>query len=357
MISSNVNPSAGAVRQRPSGKWMATITVGSGRGAKKMTKILPTKKAALAWISEKKSSGVPHGEAAAMTVAQAFDNYLECKVLARNTVETFQCARARAVAHGIGATKLAALKPSQLDSFTAWMVRQGIAPSTVNLYATKLAAVLRFAAADGAMTFVPKATKVRVTTVKKTAIAPADVKALYEASSEDFAPIILLGAYTGMRASEAAAITVADIDFAASTITVSKAINDDGAFVVTKTPRSMRTIPVPLDVIAQLGAACKGKLPSAPVATNRDGGILTTRTFAPTFAAVADAAGIDITFHSLRKFFATTLLSSGVNPVAVAKYLGDTVEIMLKTYALEQSTDADEARAAIATAFQAAVSA
>ena len=110
----------------------------------------------------------------------------------------------------------------------------------------------------------------------------------------------------------------------------------------TKTPRSMRTIPVPPEVLAQLGEACRGKPSDAPVATNAEGNILKSKTFAKTFAAVAEDAGVDVTLHALRKYFATTLLSSGVNPVSVAKYLGDTVETMLKTYALEQSTDADE---------------
>ena len=85
--------------------------------------------------------------------------------------------------------------------------------------------------------------------------------------------------------------------------------------------------------------------------------MLSDPSFPRTFAAVADAAGVDVTFHALRKYFATTLLASGVNPVAVAKYLGDTVETMLKTYALEQSTDADEASGAIAGAFAATVAA
>ena len=354
---SNVNPSAGAVRQLPSGKWLATITVGSGRGAKKRTKTLPTKKAALTWVTTKQASGVPDGDAAEMTVAQTFDTYIESKVLAPNTVEVFVTAKGHTIAHGIGGVKLAALKPSQVDTFTAWMVRQGLAASTVNIYAAKLCAVLRFAAADGAMTFMPKASTVRVTKVKEPAITATDVKALYEASSETFAPAIIFGAYAGMRASEAAAITVADIDFIASTITVSKAVDDKGVFVQTKTSRSMRTIPVPPEVLAQVGEACKGRAATEPVATNNDGRILSTDSSAKTFAKVADAAGVDVTYHALRKFFATTLLSSGVNPVAVAKYLGDTVQTMLATYALEQTTDADEARDAIAGAFRATVAA
>ena len=93
------------------------------------------------------------------------------------------------------------------------------------------------------------------------------------------------------------------------------------------------------------------------MATNSNGAILTTSTFTRTFTKATDDVGVDVTFHALRKFFATTMLAAGVNPVAVAKYLGDTVETMLKTYALEQTTDADEAHDAIAGAFRATVAA
>ena len=138
---------------------------------------------------------------------------------------------------------------------------------------------------------------------------------------------------------------------------MNKAVDRQGAYVATKTPRSMRTIPMPPEVLAQLGTACRGKPSSSPVATNSFGSTFSTNTFTKTFVRVVDDAGINITFHALRKYFATTLLASGVNPVAVAKFLGDTVEVMLKTYALEQPTDAQMARNAVAAAFEATVAA
>ena len=354
---SNVNSTAGSVRQLPTGRWLATVTIGSGRGASKKTKSFVTKRAGQQWLATVKASGVPYGDAAEMTVAQAFTAYIDAKVLAPNTVETFEAARGRAIAQGIGAVRLENLKPSQVDAFTASLVRAGLAPATVNIYAAKLCAVLRFAAKDGALSFVPKAVKVRTSVVNGPSIAPADVKALYEASSEDFAPAILLGAYCGLRASEAAAVTVGDIDFTAGTITVSKAVDDRGAFVGLKTARSARVIPVPTEVLAQLGEACKGKGLEAPVAVNADGGILTTSSFAKTFAKTSAAARVDVTFHALRKFFATTLVAAGVNPVAAAKFLGDSVQTMLATYALELPTDAALARDAIGTAYAATVAA
>ena len=180
-----------------------------------------------------------------MTVADAFDAYIDAKVLTPTTVKTFRAAKRYAVEQGIGAIKLANLRPSHVDAYTAHLVRAGLAPRTVNLKAAKLNAVLRFAAADGGLAFAPKAVKVKVSEVKRQAITAADVKALFEAASEDFAPAIILGAYCGLRASEAAGLTVGDINFTTGEVSITKAANDAGEYVRTKTPRSVRVIPVP----------------------------------------------------------------------------------------------------------------
>jgi integrase len=353
---SNVNVSAGTVRKLPDGKWQATLTIGEGRGAQRKRKNFDTAKAARAWLAEAKATGVPCGPTATQTVAQAFDAYVAAKILRRNTVEVFAAARKAVVAQGIGAVKLAALKPSALDIFTKWALAR-YAPSTANLYARKLAAVLKFAHGDGGLGFVPKARTVSVPDVKIDALTPAQVKALYEASPEDFAPAILLGAFAGLRASEAAAITVADIDFVKCTVTVSKAADDLGAHVATKTTRSLRSVPFAPEALPLLGQACVGKPYDAAVATSSTGRALTTTTLSKTFGKVAEHAGLAVTFHQLRKFYGTTLAAAGVNPASGAKYLGDTIEVYLRTYALPQAGDADEARAALAKAFAATVAA
>jgi integrase len=331
--------------------------LGEGRGARKATKTLPTRKAAASWQQEAKRKGMPYGPAAEQTVAQAFDAYLAARVLAPNTVKTFDTTKDHVVAAGLGSVKLANLKPSNVQTFTAYLSRAGLSASSVNVYAGKLATVLKFAAADGGLSFTPKSATVTEHRIEVPAIGPADIRALYEAASEDFAPVVLLGAFCGLRASEACAVTVGDIDFVAGTLSVNKAVDNKGRFVKTKTPRSIRTIPVADTVLVQLGPVCKGKSPSDTVAVNATGGVISTATFAKTFARVADDAGVDVTSHALRRFFATTLLASGVNPKAVAKFLGDTVETMLRTYALVQTSDDDAARVATAGAFAATVAA
>jgi hypothetical protein len=52
-----------------------------------------------------------------MTVAQTFDHYVESKVFAPKTTLIFARTTAKTVGQGIGAVKLAALKPSQIEAF------------------------------------------------------------------------------------------------------------------------------------------------------------------------------------------------------------------------------------------------
>lgn len=351
---SPVNTTAGSVRKlktgRSAGKFQATITLGEGRGAPKTTKTFDTRKAALAWLAESKRDGLPYGNAAEQTVAQAVDAYLASKVLAPNTVEVFRALRAHVVSAPLGDVRLGKLKPSAQATFTAWLTRNGFSPSTTNLYAKKLATVLRFAAADGGLGFVPQAVLVEERRAEVESISEADVAALFDRADDGFAPVILLGAFCGLRASEAAAVTVGDVDWVTGTLTVSKAVDDRGRTVGTKTANSDRVVPVPGIVLDQL-AAHRFRAKSEPLATNTEGGRITTPVFAKTFRATADAAGLDVTFHALRKFFATTMLAAKVNPKSVAAWLGDTVETMLRTYAQTRADDADAGRAAIAAAF------
>lgn len=360
MTTNPVNVTAGSIRHLTAGpsagRWQATLILGEGRGATKRTRTFATRRDAAAWQHDTKRRGLPHGDAAAQTVAQAFDVYLSARVLRPNTVETFQAVRAHVVASGLGDVKLAKLKPSAQDQFTAWLVREGFAPSSTNMYASKLATVLRFAAADGGLGFTPKAVTVTQRRTEVPAMTVADVAALYAAAPDDFAPVILLGAFCGLRASEACAVTVGDVDWNVGSVRVSKAVDADGRHDRTKTERSLRTVPVPANVLAELEPQ-RFRSADADLARNYDGGRLTPRCFARTFRAVADDAGVDVTFHALRKFYATTQLAAGVNPKAVARYLGDSVATMLATYALVQPTDDDLARAAIAAAFGATAAA
>jgi integrase len=68
----------------------------------------------------------------------------------------------------------------------------------------------------------------------------------------------------------------------------------------------------------------------------------------PIMASAIKRAGLaDTTWHSLRHFHASTLLSDGVNPAYVAQRLGHDIAALLKIYAHVLPRDDDRIRAKV----------
>mgnify|MGYP000105033398 FL=1 len=79
--------------------------------------------------------------------------------------------------------------------------------------------------------------------------------------------LILLIAKTGMRFSEAIALTPKDFDFAHQTLSISKTwdYKGDGGFMPTKNRSSVRKIQIDWQTVVQFSALVKGLSPDAPI--------------------------------------------------------------------------------------------
>ncbi len=64
-------------------------------------------------------------------------------------------------------------------------------------------------------------------------------------------------------------------------------------------------------------------------------------------AAVKRAALSSVTWHSLRHYHASTLLSAGVGPALVAERLGHDIQTLMRTYAHVVRSDDDRVRAVV----------
>lgn len=133
---------------------------------------------------------------------------------------------------------------------------------------------------------------------------------------------ILLVAKTGMRFSEALAITPADFDFAHQTLSVSKTwdYKGEGGFLPTKNKSSVRKIQIDWQVVVQFSELVKNLPKEEPIFINR-------KTYNSTVNAVltrhCKAAGISvISIHGLRHTHASLLLFAGVSIASVARRLG-----------------------------------
>lgn len=134
---------------------------------------------------------------------------------------------------------------------------------------------------------------------------------------------ILLVAKTGMRFSEALALTPKDFDFSHQSISISKTwdYKGDGGFLPTKNQSSVRKIQMDWHIIMQFSELLKNHPESEPIF------IKDTKVYNSTLNDILSRhckkAGIPvISIHGLRHTHASLLLFAGVSIASVARRLG-----------------------------------
>ena len=134
---------------------------------------------------------------------------------------------------------------------------------------------------------------------------------------------ILLVAKTGMRFSEALAITPADFDFARQTLSINKTwdYKGDGGFQPTKNKSSVRKIQIDWQIVVKFSQLIKELPEDKPIFVGN------TKIYNSTVNDVltrhCKACGIsEISIHGLRHTHASLLLFAGVSIASVARRLG-----------------------------------
>lgn len=134
---------------------------------------------------------------------------------------------------------------------------------------------------------------------------------------------ILLVAKTGMRFSEALAITPEDFDFARQLLSVNKTwdYKGNGGFLPTKNKSSIRKIQIDWQIVVKFSVLTRNLPPDKPIFVGESkiynstvNGVLTKH---------CKACGIsEISIHGLRHTHASLLLFAGVSIASVARRLG-----------------------------------
>lgn len=146
--------------------------------------------------------------------------------------------------------------------------------------------------------------------------------------------LILLIAKTGLRFSEAIALTPSDFDFAHQTLSVSKTWaykGSEGGFLPTKNHSSVRKIQIDWQLIMQLSALLSTLSPDQPIFIK---GRVYNSTVNNILARHCRNAGVPvIAVHGLRHTHASLLLFAGVSIASVARRLGhSSMTTTQKTY-------------------------
>ena len=134
---------------------------------------------------------------------------------------------------------------------------------------------------------------------------------------------ILLVAKTGMRFSEALAVTPVDFDFARQTLSVSKTwdYKGEGGFLPTKNKSSVRKIQIDWQIVVKFSELVKDLPEDEPIFVGKDK--VYNSTVNDILTRHCKACGIsEISIHGLRHTHASLLLFAGVSIASVARRLG-----------------------------------
>ena len=143
------------------------------------------------------------------------------------------------------------------------------------------------------------------------------------ASEPNWDWFILLIAKTGLRFSEALALTPKDIDFAGQRIKITKTWNyksHDGGFAETKNQSSRRTLQIDPQLNRHLSGLTKGLTADIPIFVKGRVFNSTVNDRLETLCKIAEVPMISI--HSLRHSHASLLIFAGVSIASIAKRLG-----------------------------------
>lgn len=166
----------------------------------------------------------------------------------------------------------------------------------------------------------PRAKKIKYLNQFELHILIADLN-LTESVNWDW--FILLVAKTGMRFSEALAITPDDFDFSRQTLSISKTwdYKGNGGFLPTKNNSSVRKIQIDWQIVVKFSELIKSLPKNEPIFVGKDK--IYNSTVNDVLTRHCNACGISvISIHGLRHTHASLLLFAGVSIASVARRLG-----------------------------------
>ena len=145
--------------------------------------------------------------------------------------------------------------------------------------------------------------------------------------------LILLIAKTGLRFSEALALTPKDFDLTRQTLSVSKTwdYKENSGFLPTKNQSSIRKIPIDWQTVIQFSELVKGLPEDEPIFVKEKVYNSTVNDILARYCRKANVPVISV--HGLRHTHASLLLFAGVSIASVARRLGhSSMNTTQKTY-------------------------
>ena len=345
-----------SISKRPDGRWRARYRDDAGREhARHFTR----KSDGQRWLDGVTASLVAGAHVsprtARITVGEWCVTWLDGYGTRRaSTVRQAQVHLARIVEH-FGPMPLSAVRPSHVKAWTAKLRAEGLADSYVYALHSRLAQVMGDAVHDGIIARSPCSRRTSPGMGKQRAYVATteQVWALHDAMPEHLHAAVLLGAFAGLRLSEACGLRVSDVDFMRGI--VAPAVQYPVEPLKSETSRT--AVPIPESLSLQLSAHV--------AATPRRGDWLLSNEWGQQLApwtleramrsARVKVPGLPVGFryHDLRHYLASLLIASGADvKVVQARLRHASAKTTLDTYGHMWPDSDDSTRAAIEAAFR-----
>ena len=251
----------------------------------------------------------------------------------------------------LGSRPLGSLRSSEVQGWVSGLAAAGYAPKTVEAAYRVLSSLLAAAARDRIIVESP-AHRIRLPRGVSEPVVPLSiiqVEAIAAAMPSRLAAIVPTAAGLGLRRGEAIALTVDRVDFLRRVVRVDRQLIG-GRFAPPKTEASNRVIPLPGSVAEVLAEHLRvvGTGERGLVFTREGGEPLTPSALHGAFTGACRRAGVETTFHQLRHFTASALISAGCSVKGVQSYLGHAkASETLDTYSHLWPSDEDRIRGAV----------
>ena len=374
---------AGSIKAMGPGVWKIGITAGvdeEGFRRRKFRTVRGTRleatKALAALITEVGDGGaLPRQSERSLTVEELVRWYLqfatEERGLEHSTMLGYETAYDNWVSDMIGNRRASTITPGDLDTLFGRMRRAGLSRSRMNNVRSVLSGAYKWGKRHRKVTTnpvqgfdLPVSTHTPRPTTAPELDALLHVLDIAEQHDPVIAPVLKLGATTGLRRGELAGLRRDRVRLDRNEIVVDTAVNDAGGLIVekqTKT-RQRRTLMIDEATVGMLRAHLKAmddraELLRTTVAPNAFVFSLDpdcSSPMRPEFLTrrmrqlrkdhnLTDGS-FDATILALRKWTSSELMDAGFNPAAVSGRQGHTVQVMLHHYSTRRRS-ADQAAA------------
>jgi integrase len=252
------------------------------------------------------------------------------------------------IAKAFGSRPLAAVRPSDVRSWTAGLKADGLADSYVYALHNRLSQLMSDAVHDGILARDPcsRRTSPGAGKPRPHVATTEQVWAIHDAVAEHLRPAILLGAFVGLRTAEVVGLRVQDVDYLRGIV---KPVQQrDGEPLKSETSRT--PLPMPSELALVLSAAV-ARWGGAYVVTNGAGQQTSTWAIERAVRAArrkVEGLPTEFRFHDLRHYLASLLIACGLDVKVVQHRLRHgSAKTTLDTYGHLWPDSDESARAAV----------